>query len=486
MIRAMIVDDELPIREWLKMIISKADTSVEVVACVASGEEAYANYLTYHPTLIITDIKMGNMDGIELLKKIKEQDENVYIVMLTSYNDFDYARNSLRYGADEYILKIEITQESIKKIIENYRSQHEKGSVPDEKIFIDEILKDDTDSDLKLFNQKDEKYSEYYGISVRHNDSGETINKFAFSEKLNVTGIYFDRNNNQYFLLEGLSSASHLHQYNEVLAAAKNIAAIYNKAVGFSGISKGKTDALKRAQEALNISFYRNLTDVYTFTEKNNTNKIIVEINTLRTKSIKEIYNDNFNQALRHLRAICNLAREETFYDIMRLKSVVIDILNAYKLSQIDFKKNSFQNEVEKAEVKLRSCNNINQFMDIIDDFFRNSQNVELENMNYSAYTKQAIKYIYEHYSENISLVDVVEHININTEYFCRIFKNETNQTFINYLTDFRMKKAKELLTKSEYSINEIAAKLGYSSLAYFSRVFKKKTGQNPFDYRND
>lgn len=108
MIQCLIADDELPIREWLVYALQKSSLPVEICAICANGDEARAAIEQHHPDLIITDIKMPGQNGIDLLRSIRAMDLPAYVVMLTSHDSFEYARQSLKYNADEYILKMRL------------------------------------------------------------------------------------------------------------------------------------------------------------------------------------------------------------------------------------------------------------------------------------------------------------------------------------------------------------------------------------------
>ena len=117
MLKIMIVDDELPIREWIEYVIRETGLPVEIVGIAANGRDAMECFRQHRPQLVFTDIKMPMMDGIELLRQIKLAVPQTMVVMLTSHNDFEYARDSLNYNADQFILKTEITKECLREII---------------------------------------------------------------------------------------------------------------------------------------------------------------------------------------------------------------------------------------------------------------------------------------------------------------------------------------------------------------------------------
>ena len=103
----------------------------------------------------------------------------------------------------------------------------------------------------------------------------------------------------------------------------------------------------------------------------------------------------------------------------------------------------------------------------------------------YSQAVRRAISYMEEHYDSSLALPDVASHVGLSAEYLSRIFREDTGMKFIVYLNNLRLKHAIELLENTNLKVYEVAEKVGYSNLSYFSTVFKKNFGQNPFDYKN-
>lgn len=481
----MVVDDELPIREWLKSVLKRLNYGIEVIACVSSGEEGIRQCEKETPDLVITDIKMGNLDGIEMLKKIRRISSDVYFVMLTSYSDFNYVRDSLRYGADEYILKTEITEDSLKKIVENYLKKKHSGKPEEEKIHISELLIGDLKKLTETYGIISEPDTKYYAIAIDCTD-GEEIKRSVFSDQIEISGIYYPGSTMQLYLFRSAKNHSDIYSYNEIMESAANISLSYERNVGFSGTCDTKAMAIQRAYRALNYSFYADQRNAHLFTWKNSIgdNATETKLSLIRDEGIQEIYRDNFSEAISRLREFCKLAKSAIYPDIYWIKQTIIDMINAYKLSQISFGNKDFQERIEDIKQQVRDSRSIDRICEIVTGMFDSNVNDLSANAAFSAYTKQAIRYVGFHYRENISLQDIADFLKINQDYFCRIFKNDTGQTFVSYLTDYKIRKAQALLLETDVTLNDVSEMLGFSSLSYFSRVFKKETGSNPFDYR--
>ncbi len=127
MITVMIVDDEVPIRQWLEFCISKMD-GYQVVATAANGAEGYSLFRKMMPEVIISDIQMPVMDGLEMLGLIRNITHTVKTVVLTSHEDFEYVRNAMKNGVSDYILKTEITEERLREMLDKVSAGLETGS----------------------------------------------------------------------------------------------------------------------------------------------------------------------------------------------------------------------------------------------------------------------------------------------------------------------------------------------------------------------
>ena len=171
MLDILVVEDEKPIRDWIVYTISNISTDFNIVSSASNGKEAYDLALKLKPQVIISDIKMPIMDGIELTKQIKKIYPNIYLILLTNYAEFSYAQMSIRYGVYEYLIKSEIRPVELKEILI--------------KIY-ETINKDDKTKELKnniVFNNN----LEYDEVEINDKIYLKTINKAIkyIKEKIN-------------------------------------------------------------------------------------------------------------------------------------------------------------------------------------------------------------------------------------------------------------------------------------------------------------
>ena len=113
MIKVMLVDDEVLAVQYMEQIIDWEKEGYQIVGSAFGGRQAIEMYDKYHPDIVISDIRMPGMDGLELTKKLKEKDKEVTIILMSAYKDFEYAKKGIQYGVSNYLLKHEIQEETI-------------------------------------------------------------------------------------------------------------------------------------------------------------------------------------------------------------------------------------------------------------------------------------------------------------------------------------------------------------------------------------
>ena len=210
--KILIVDDELPIREWIKFVIEQLGADYQVVGLAANGEEALELYRKERPDVIFADILMPVMDGMQFIEAVRKLDSAVEIVVLTSHDVFEYARNVMRHGINQYILKTEINKEQLREILEEIQKRlHTKKVMQDS--HLDFVSMERSAYFHRLIDEKSgesitSKKMEEYGIAVQDSPlfavafrPQKHAENFSFSMPedegiKNAVGFIFDRNIN--------------------------------------------------------------------------------------------------------------------------------------------------------------------------------------------------------------------------------------------------------------------------------------------------
>lgn len=476
MIKVMVVDDELPIREWLVYVIDQISDHVQLVASAADGAEGFTLFCKYRPDIVVTDIKMPNADGMKLLKEIRGVDKDTYVVILTSYQDFEYARTALKYNANDFLLKNEITQDSIKLLIRNYCKLKEKTPTKQCKCKVIDALKN-PNLLPELFSSEQQKT-----IGILYANENFEKEVFSFNGQKGILEIHqyqYDAHK-KLLLLKVDESCSTSQGFNQALKIAEQISSVFNIGVGISDLVDNVRLAIEHAKAAWDLTFYSFENEVKNFSE--GCTDVDKTLQTLRSQVIDRYYKNSVDLRTEILHFLL-IAQAGKYSAIDKLKNYVIDVLNVHKLSCIKYYAKEYEQKCNQIIWEIRESENINVMKKNITHYFDLSQEyngIETD----SQYVRMVYKYVQENYKNIDSLSEVADYLHLSKDYFCRMFKEKEGKTFISYLTEYRIDKAKELLVKTNMKVNEVAEAVGYSSLSYFSSVFKKRTGKNPFEYR--
>lgn len=412
--RIIVVDDDKIIRMGLIKILNKLFENHEIVGDFQNGLLAF-EYLKENDgqvDLVITDIKMPIMTGIQFVEKAnKELKHPPIFLVLSGYDEFTYVRDTMKYGAFNYLLK-PIKKDELKKVVEEVEIKIEELKKKD-KIMTKsiEVIKKDFFKHL-LFSNSD--------INIR-------------TDKSLLENIHLD---------EGY--------YYQMVVLPIN----------------------KEEKE-----FNNKLLNSY-FKEVSNNNKI---------EYIYFLYNDNvyivfyFNgNEISNISDVTNLIDEKSNVFIENGISVfILECTN--KIWEV----REHSKLVRKVKEKMLYNKNSKKYY--VDDLNELSDILEDDKNLYSATSiKLAIQFITKNFNNNITLKDVADEVFLSQNYLSELFKKETGEGFYEFLSNYRVKRAKELLVTTNLKIYEVAESVGYNDSITFGRAFKKITGTTPNNFRNN
>jgi|GEM_PF-3047017 len=496
MIKVLIADDELPIRDWLKFTLAKVQRPVDLISVVSNGKEALDAFYENQPDLIITDIKMPVMDGLELVKTIRNTNRTIYIAILTSHNDFEYARNALAYGADEYILKNEIDSQVLEKLIDactrKITARIPQQAIPRKEYLCDLMQSQDEKLILKFEDEgiRIPLQTAYFVVAAQI----PAIEEQHFS--ISQSGSYHENGYNIPYSvfdydyqvkiwvvsLAGISST--LMQLNIIHSFYNKIQKVPVINCVMSGITDRNTslqEIIQNTVTRLSDSFYGSSATI-----KDSMNAAARSIN--GTEKVQDLFyismvsitNKNFSQAEDSINKLLQHIYIEKFSDITQVKIYFSDIVNAYKVVLLGSGLENFDNVCLAADQEIKNAPTFQLLDTTVQTFFKTVNSMSINrHANYSAYVKSAIAIVQKDYSKISKITDVTDKLNINMEYFCRLFKNDVGKTFNDYLTDYRINVAENLIKTTHLSLIEIAEQAGYNNFAYFARLYKKRRGIN-------
>ncbi|MGX6979170.1 response regulator transcription factor [Vagococcus elongatus] len=488
--KLLIVDDEKLICEWLNYSI-QAMKSFEIIGTANNGSEALSLFYKTRPDIIITDLKMPVMDGLELIKKIRQDNDWVQIIILSAYSEFNLAREALRIGADEYILKTEMNNEVLQEALikaqnsltrskkeQNYSVEKSLSQVHNRKILLNNNIlnKDEIDS----LKSKVPEWSNhhYFIIAIWTN---HLIKGFHLSNSYPINHVFgFHYNDLIYIYIEKISeNLQHKEREKLMIDYANEIAQINGCPIAMSETDSHIKNIPLNIPNVINnleLSFYIEENRVFNkmTTEKENDGKNEKEENIFEIPNInlytklKVLLSYYYNSQVLPLKKVRNRLWElmdtievsysknpELLKAIMSAKKI---IAKSTKFSELEISINKVANHIKDGDLKLTSKKN--------------------------SYVTESMKFIEENFMHPISLEDTASYVGLSQEYFSKIFSDENGINYSTYLTKVRLNKARKLLEYSNYKVQNIAESVGYPNVSYFSTVFKKEFGCTPFEYR--
>ncbi len=530
MIRLLIVDDEPLSLYAIRALINRKFSDVSIVAEAKNGQEAVELYKELKPDMLIMDIKMPLLNGIDASKQILDEFKEANILILTAYDSFNYVQNALNMGVKGYLLKPindEDTVQKIRALIGTINSKKEKNNDDDK-------LEEKVNS-IKPIVQKELISQMIYG-SIK-------------SEDLKNYAAFFQGNINRgYFMLIGFKKdiSQNIEDEmqvktikNEILQGIKNLVVTIRKCIIGNFIGRG-------VPLWFPVEENEDIKEIYKESKKNGEEikrKISLVVNISGEIGIgignvvssielsKKSYSEGYlalksalkSSSVIHYNEIKDsLAKESIRYpvqleeklidlikrgDIIQAKQIVEDILESvfngfYAMKDIKEYLSQLISIVKRTMLQLGIGINTLTTIGTMDDLTQLNDSEEMRvwirrnlfNILHLIEEIQGLKEkiiftkIHDSINKNvfadISLEYIAQEVGMSPQYLSKIFKEEIGMNFIDYVTGKRIAYAKELLENKDKSIREIAVEVGYSDSSYFTRIFKKIVGLTPKEYR--
>ncbi|MEG2380411.1 MAG: response regulator [Oscillospiraceae bacterium] len=466
--RIVIVEDEYYIRMGLVNAVEWRENGFEIVGEAEDGKKGIEIIKETKPDIVITDIRMPIMDGLEMLNTLKS--ENIEFIILSGYEDFIYAKKALENGVSKYLIK-PIDENELLQAVSDIRDKiYKKNSVQyntsyARKYVINKILA-----------------GEQIELGVLCNDSGEMPDtvimmqyKVGFKNSIEKLEKYDSRNTGVVQLNDHQFVVLHYKKsFDQLKEKYRDYANEYY--IGYC-IDNIVVDAITNAKKCLDYAILQKQGMICSCDIPKCTSNIfkIQEINT---------HIDEFlckGQTFDVSYYICQLF---FLQDINLAKNYCIDlifnIIKYLKELKIDF--NSLQIDAVTTIEKLTM---ISEMQSIVVWIWKQAISL-IENAKTVSERKDiriAIDYIKTHYMENITIEQVASMLFISERYFMRIFKEETGMTFNKFLTEYRIEEAKKLLLTRNLKVYEVSEAVGYKTVKHFVSVFKSITDMTPKEY---
>ncbi|MEC0231620.1 response regulator [Paenibacillus alba] len=524
-LKAILADDEPNILRNLQAVIPWDELEIDIVGTARNGLEALELCGLHVPDLVMSDIRMPLMDGITFVQKLRELSEDCTVLMVTGYQDFEYARSLMRVGVSDYILKpinYEELENSIRKLaneikekkLNQQEEQHKWGKMKNlayEKILQDVLMNyteitthtllpiDNLDLetlsylfamiDVDDYSQKSLPWSEQerklWNFAVRNvlQDSltdeqlkftvlqlreGEWCVLIQWEERdeskaqTKLDDIALRLQNN---VLQSVKLGISVGYFPEAVGLHQ-LSDTYRKLQRFLQLHLGKQQSLLRYKESKEPA------------DANSTLWFLVEE---IVTGLKQLNRAKTEDALSRLKLLleglldCSFARA---YQMLHF--LILHLLRELReMNSLDIQ------EEEQIWSQLDKSESIQHLFQVMVQLVAIGLEGANKKKNSELLMAAAKEYIRTHYANDFGIEDVASSLGISSSYFSLLFKQHFGETFVEYVTKHRMELAKSMLLHSDKSITDIGKSCGYLERRYFTKVFQKFTGEIPSEYRD-
>ena len=537
MLRTFLAEDEIVVRENIKKMVPWEQYGFELVGEASDGEMALPLIKKLKPDLLITDIKMPFMDGLTLSKVVRKELPDIKIVILSGYDDFNYAKEAISIGVEDYLLKPITKNAFLERLCEiRKRYEHEKSQREYYEQFHREIQEYEQNSSRDFFEglisgtmdageiyRRADKMgldivAEAYNILIFTLESestaagqSETYSEWEARAREKIEALFADHSYAMLFrnnvfsygvlvkeqkenqgentrvcvesirdaLSDGPTEQSWFIAAGEPVERLSNVKRSYNTAM--------QTCARRYLYDG-HILYYRDLKEEEMAKDDGRYLKK-VDINAIDPAIIQKFLSSGLKEETGNfVRDYFHAIGKEPLtsmvfrsYVILNIRFSVLSFLNRLGYGAAALEESEKENALEQGGVSMETA------MDYAEKILQKAIEIRDKNSGNKnrSILENSIEYIKNHYmDENMSLNAVAQVANISANHFSALFSQNIGQTFIEYLTGIRMEHAKELLRCTGKRASEIALEVGYKDSHYFSYLFKKTQGMTPSDYR--
>lgn len=505
----MIVDDEPIIRFGIKASVDWASEGIEIVADCANGAEALKLLEEAPVDILITDIKMPVLDGLALSKQALERYPGLKVVLVSSYNDFEYVREGLKLGVADYILKHTLEPEELLQVIRRCKVMLEqenrrlRGGRSEDRAAVRKRHEGELKLHLLHRNGKlpDGGYpewlnGEFVGMVLILNrvywieEQEGYLHKSVLLEQMTETlyeqvpeGIAIQTADNELFFLLAWPPQNAVWEEDSCAERIKSLVEKLKSESGTSvtvGYAAGKgADQIRLAythgKAASDRGFFEG-SGIYAYEpslDKRRDGKRLPEL----FQAIADVSDEKLSSLLAEW-------REDWSHGgcpPLQLKEEASRVLSNVFKHQVDpYTLVESFDRLFKAETLGELCETLQSCMAEL----RKARTDSFDAMSTTHPIDKALDYIRTRYLETLTLQQVADYVHVSKNYFSILFKKVTGENFIDYVIKLRVQRAKELLAGSELKVYEVAEQSGFNDVKYFSKLFKKITGHSPVDYR--
>lgn len=503
--KIIIVEDEIRIREGICNLVERIDDNYEVVAVASNGKDGYDLICEHSPDIVISDILMPEMNGIEMLEKLKNEGRMPHTILLSAYSEFSYAQTAIRLGVREYLTK-PVTIDELTNALSRLECETASADLVPETLsslntVIFSVLNGivDVSRDMNRFllnrynideNTKFTIMTAYLGYYYEENavkvrktieqmlsvyDGQRSIIVDMPNDMSLVTVIYDveDRESIERSMQENIRKYSVSLQ--RVCLGLIETEGIGNIQSSYKIINDYLQWSMMFGDDVLII--FPQITKI--FAEKS------VYPSEIENKMKAAIYAKNKDEALKEVKRFGDYYFCGRLYNPKEIKEAYSRFIWAARETGKDVSDNDLTEAMQKNLMeRIDNAKSSREMRDILDMVFGEILRDKNNEDGIGLTVRKTIRMIHDYYKDGITLDEIAGRLNITPEYLSAQFQKEMGLNFSSYIRNYRIGKAKHLLVGSNMKVYEVANQVGYQDSKYFSRVFRQVTGQKPDEYR--
>lgn len=535
-IKVFLVEDEMVIRRGIKNSIDWEKEGYIFCGEASDGELAYPMIIKEKPDILITDIRMPFMDGLELCKLVKKELPNIKILILSGYDEFDYAKEAIRLGVTEYLLKpissgklleaLNGVSESIRRekedkdLVRKYMEEMRENTEHEKQKFFEQMIAGNLSMADALETGKKYEMNLSAGmynlllfrftLGEENRKSRELLGEAEYAiEKLTERLEYvfeFQRGVEGWaFLLMADNEEQMSERVKELSKDLEEIMKNYSTIAYFGGIGQPVArlreleESFREAQRALAARFTMELNRIISVEDIRMAQNVDTlddieitnfgEIEKTRTMLEKFLNNGAEDEIDEFVDVYINELSEENLKSVLMRQYIIMDayIVMMSFCEKFEGIEGEMQAQSEELKNSMKTIQTLEEIKNYIRMLLKKIIGVRdtISGRRYSDIIEIAKDQIRKTYmSDEISLNTIAAEVGMSPSYFSSIFSKEMGKTFVEYLTEIRMDRAKELLMCSSMKTSEIGYEVGYKDPHYFSYIFKKTQNCTPKEFR--
>lgn len=519
--RVLVADDEYWTREKIRNMLNWTEYHLEFLEPAKDGEEVLLRMESDRPNILITDINMPFVNGVELIERIREKYKDVVIFVISGYDDFEYVKRTLVAGAINYLLKpvtkIDMVN-ALSKALEIISREEENKK----RIWKASSLIQDSELSM-LLEGGNSAFVPSITIDGNMDFAGCSLTLLKIHNMVELMRSYeFDRNYMSYSLKrkikdllsdENLLIFNHIYRSNEFIIISEQDNAEQKKMVVkilnmLGGLTESPVSIVVSSHSYSMDSIHSAYTQCVSMLmmRKYRKESVILFCRDMNTSSGRELdnaFSDEMANRLwsflktGNLQGIRQMIFEtigirysgEQGWEYIRVKQTVRKICNIF----LDYRvKQNSPGEIVDLENMIEMVDKAIEYLDVqklceaLEELADSAGCTQKEENagNIRKVVREAADYINSRFYEELSLASLSARFGVESSYFSRIFRQETGKNLMLYIAEKRMEKAKEYMRDTGINLSEIAFMVGYDDYTYFSRVFRKMEGISPREYR--